>query len=282
MSVQAELLTAKPPKLPPPTEAEVLDLLRARHMKPGNGGSGEYAFLTHVRDGAAFDARRTFDALTVSLWPSRGLTIDIFEVKVSRADWQRELADPQKAEDACRLADRFWIACPAGTVRDGELPPTWGLMEVTGGKLTDGVVTGRKLRTAVAAPLLHGTKTAARPVSRGFLVGLLRSAPGAVPKPRENADPAEVRAAYDRGRAETAALWQSERDRLQERLNTVQKRLGGFERATGIRIDDERIGEIATAVRAALDGERLAEQHLKSIAAHLRRQADVIEQARKW
>lgn len=279
---QAELLTVKPPKLPPPTEAEVLDLLRARHTRNGNGGSGEYAFLTHVRDGAAFDARRTFDALTVSLWPSRGLTVDIFEVKVSRPDWQRELADPQKAEDACRLADRFWIACPAGTVRDGELPPTWGLIEVIGGKLTDGVVTGRKLRTAVPAPLLHGTKTAARPVSRGFLVGLLRSAPGAVPKPHENADPAEVRAAYDRGRTEAAALWRSERDGLYQEIAAARKRLSGFERETGIRIDDERIDEIATAVRAALDGERLAQQRLASIAAQLRHQADLIEQARKW
>lgn len=84
------------------TEATVLQLLRERHTAVGNGGAGEHAFLAHVRNAAGFDANRTFDAVAVNLWPSRGLSIHVYEVKVSRSDWKRELAKPAKAEDACR------------------------------------------------------------------------------------------------------------------------------------------------------------------------------------
>lgn len=162
------------------TEAEVLRLLRDKHTKSGNGGSGEYAFLTHVRNDAAFNANRSFDAVVLNLWPSRGLALEVFEVKVSRSDWQRELAKPEKAEDACTFADKFWIVAPTGCVKPEELPPTWGLIEVTG----DGDKKPWKLRTATAAPWIGPPTTgqAARPpLPRGLVVGLLRSAPGAVP-----------------------------------------------------------------------------------------------------
>jgi len=64
---------------PKATEAELLQLLERRHAKQGNGGSGEFAFLTHVRNDGGFSATRTFDAVAVSLWPSRGHAIDVFE-----------------------------------------------------------------------------------------------------------------------------------------------------------------------------------------------------------
>lgn len=92
---------------PPPrlTEAKVTELLRQRHSAPGNGGAGEHAFLAQVRNAAGFDANRTFDAVTVGLWPSRGLPVDVWEIKVSRSDWLNELRKPAKAEDACLTAE---------------------------------------------------------------------------------------------------------------------------------------------------------------------------------
>ena len=77
---------------PSATESEMLDLLERHYARTGNGGSGEYAFLRQVRNAAGFDAKRTFDAVVVGLWPSRGHDIHVIEVKVSRSDWQRELA----------------------------------------------------------------------------------------------------------------------------------------------------------------------------------------------
>lgn len=195
------------------TERAVLDLLRQRHTASGNGGAGEHAFLPHVRNAAGFDATRTFDAVAVNLWPSRGLVIHVYEVKVSRSDWRRELAKPDKAEDACRVADRFSIVAPAGAVHDGELPPTWGLIEVRG----DGTdAKPWKLREKSGAPLLHDQPTRTKDVPRGLLVGLLRSAPGAVPGGK-NPSPAEkeLRATWSEGfdAGRKAGLSEAERSR---------------------------------------------------------------------
>lgn len=246
------------------TEAHVLQLLRDKHSKSGNGGSGEYAFLTHVRSAAGFDANRTFDAVAVSLWPSRGLALDVFEVKVSRSDWQRELSKPAKAEDACAVADRFWIVAPAGAVRSGELPPKWGLIEVTG----DGSDTKPwKLRTKTSADWLHEvrrSKPGSRDVGtfpRGLVVGMLRSAPGAVPGSKvPGPNDAELTAArmvgFEAGRK--AAL-----DEHRQQVRLDQHAVDAWARLRdGLRERDRRIGDyevdqsLVDAVAAALDGRR--------------------------
>lgn len=181
----------------PLTENVVLELLRQRHTAAKNTGSGEHAFLTHVRNAAGFSATRTFDAVAVNLWPSRGLGITVYEVKVSRSDWQRELAKPDKAEDACKVADLFVMVCPAGTVKDGELPPAWGLVEVHG----DGADKPWKLREKVAPMWLQERTTFHSPVNRGFVVGMLRSAPGAIPGGKvPGPNQLELSAEYERGR----------------------------------------------------------------------------------
>jgi hypothetical protein len=292
------------------TEADVLALLRRKHTKDGNGGSGEYAFLTHVRNAAGFDANRTIDAIAVSLWPSRGLVIDAFEVKVSRADWQRELADPKKAGDICQIVDRFWIVAPAGVVRAGELPPTWGLIEVTGGKpipaaqpALDGAeevpiaVTGRRLRTVKAAPLLHGEQTRQRTISRDLLVGMLRAAEGAIPKPKETREvaPAEIQAAYARGREEGTAGYKAKVDEWRQIAQQAQAAMLAFENASGVRLRDSgsgyrswtptRLEEVGHALRAVLNEDQLvkgAQQRLAEVARALRNEADRVEHAGRW
>jgi len=76
------------------TEADVLDALRYRHRPPA------WAFLEKVRNGTGYQRdARTADAIAMSVWPSRGLTLHGFEVKVVRGDWLRELRDPEKADE---------------------------------------------------------------------------------------------------------------------------------------------------------------------------------------
>lgn len=48
----------------------LLKLLKARY------GANAYAFFTNVADGTGGNASRWADGLAVSLWPSRGLTIE--------------------------------------------------------------------------------------------------------------------------------------------------------------------------------------------------------------
>ena len=106
------------------TEASVIRALGKKH-------SGQaWAFFSMVREKTGAGVSRTLDAMAMSLWPSRGLELHGFEIKVSRHDWKRELSKPAKAEAMASRVHRFWIAAPLGIVELEDLPPTWGLYEV--------------------------------------------------------------------------------------------------------------------------------------------------------
>lgn len=138
-------------------EAAMVALLRARYP------ADKYAFFAGVRDAPGFDATRTLDALAMGLWPSAGLDIHGFEVKVSRSDWLRELRQPSKAGTFIEKVDRFWFAVADNSiVRDLELPQGCGLLVATpaGG-----------LRVRVEAP-----KLSPQPIGRQFLASILRHA----------------------------------------------------------------------------------------------------------
>lgn len=262
------------------TEADVLALLRARFTKGGNGGNGEFAYLEHVRNGAAFNANRTFDAIAIALWPSRGLTIDGFEVKVSRSDWQRELAQPEKAEDACKLVDRFSIVAPRGVVLDGELPVTWGLLEVVGKRL---------LATKVAPSLRPPVPARLSTISRDFLVGILRSIPAAVPRVTAEG---ELRAAERKGHDEGYKVSENQRQDAERRERQALDALAEFGTILGIdlrpgwtRHYEERVKEVADGLRTVLSGDERVEQartRVTSVVQQLRDEADRIEKGVRW
>jgi hypothetical protein len=236
------------------TEESMLGLLRKRYTEHrGNGPA--WAFVPHVRNAAGFDATRTVDAIAMSLWPSRVLELHGFEVKVSRSDWQRELLKPDKAESFCAIVDRWWlVVSDAAIVHDGELPPTWGLLVVRGGKLV----------AKVDAPALRrrppGDTRLSDAFSRSFLAALLRSAART-----HSVAPEEVTAAVNEARNQWEALheqniesWRVERDELRERIRQ-------FENAAGVSIGGGRwpgvhtAEEVGAALRLVLNGERDAD-----------------------
>jgi len=108
-----------------------MQLLRQRYMMPA------FVLLEEVRNGTGYaKALRSADAVVLSAWPSRGVWMAGFEVKSSRQDWQRELDDPAKAAAFFDYCDYWWlVAGDENIVRPGELPKTWGLLVVKGGKL---------------------------------------------------------------------------------------------------------------------------------------------------
>jgi len=85
------------------TAAEILVSLQERFCGP------QYAFLPAVRDRTGMGASRTADAMAMSLWPSRGLELFGFEIKVSRMDWLRELKAPEKSEELFGYCDRWYV-----------------------------------------------------------------------------------------------------------------------------------------------------------------------------
>lgn len=237
------------------TEKQLLELLRRRHARNGNGGSGEYAFLTHVRNDAAFNATRTFDALAMSLWPSRGLTLHAFEIKVSRGDWLRELKEPAKAEAAAKVCDRFsMVVANESIIAEGELPATWGLLAVRGGRLV----------CVKDAPLLPNADPK-RPISRGFLVALLR-AHGAVPL----VELRELEAARQEAREQERDLSQRLIDSANKTAADLRDRISAFEAASGLTLTywsgTQDPAAVGRAVKAVLEGDARADHARKALA----------------
>lgn len=239
------------------TEAEMLQLLRARHAeKAGNGEA--WAFCTHVRNAAGFDAARTVDAIAMSLWPSRGLELIGFEVKCSRSDWVRELQRPEKAEAFAVLVDRWYlVVADDKIVQPGELPPTWGLL----------VARGKKLVCVTEAPRLRPATSGGRkaePVppgfGRSFLAALLRASNKSSVTAEELLEVRRQATAAAEGlAADLVDSWKKKAEELQELV-------AEFEQAVGLpgylanrfytRSSPKELGQ---AVRLVMDGNRQAE-----------------------
>ena len=139
------------------TESFITNVLRKKYS--GN----EWTFLSQVRNATGFSVReiRTADAMAFGNYPSRGLTIQGFEIKVSRQDWLKEKESPAKAEPIAQYCDHWWIVAPVGMVRLEELPAGWGLQEVD----------GEKIKVTKAAPTLAPKD----PPPRSFWMSVMRS-----------------------------------------------------------------------------------------------------------
>lgn len=88
------------------TEDDLLDRLRAKYTRV-NGNGPRFVFTPHVKSGAGWyrgsyrtrdlSPHRTIDAYLMAITLGGELELTAFEVKVSRSDWLRELAEPEKA-----------------------------------------------------------------------------------------------------------------------------------------------------------------------------------------
>lgn len=105
------------------------------HYLGAKGASEEWVLIHEARRGPGFSGNSgAIDLLAINTWESRGLQRVAHEIKVSRGDWVREMQNPGKADWIWRITHQFFLVVPApfdSIVRDGELPPTWGLMELT-------------------------------------------------------------------------------------------------------------------------------------------------------
>jgi hypothetical protein len=186
-------------------------LLRKRYE--GN----EWVLLEEVAP-ATGGGTRYADALAINLWNSRGHAIIGFEVKTSRSDWLRELKQPQKAEPIFRYCDHWNIVAPKGVVKDGELPPNWGLLEVRAASLVQTVPAAR------LEPV---------PITKAFFASLVRRAFEQVDRRAQNLVANELLKAREQ-QEETIAQRVKQRTREVESLVEGMKR---FRDATGLDMD---------------------------------------------
>ncbi len=212
---------------------DVVQALRERYAAP------EYAFLDQVRDATGYGGSRTADALVMGLWPSLGIHLHGFEVKVSRGDWRRELKEPEKAEAIGKFCHYFWIAAPAGIVPIDDLPSTWGLLELR----------GRRMQATKAAVF----RDDAKPLTITQIAAIMRRA--STTSPSEAAIHAAHQRGYDEG---LKAAKESIRTTVELATNEAQRLkadIAQFETESGVRINNWHGGDLGRAVKRVLDGE---------------------------
>jgi hypothetical protein len=194
----------------------VFDRIRARFPSPA------FVLLPQVRSRTGAYAAGTADALAISVWPSRGLYFVGIEIKVSRHDWRRELANPNKADCIQRYCRHWYVAAPQGIIPTDEVPPTWGLIECK----------GRSTTVAKNAPTLDAV-----PPDATFVCSVLRSANNGMVSRGDMAAEIEKRV------AEQMKWENSQHDDLK---NAVAE----FEEASGVKLKETwRFGDIGEAVR---------------------------------
>lgn len=223
------------------TATAIADALMGHFVHPDDPTSGVV-----LREVTAPGTQRRIDVLAMSLWPSRGYGIDAVEIKVSKADYDREIANPAKADPWWQYSNRFWIAAPSTLVADpAVLPPGWGLL-VPGN--------GRRFKTIVKADERQLQPT------MGLLAAILgRHVNASHDAFRRKYDDAreEQRRRYDEKLREAQENLAAGSDpRVRQALNTMRE----VEAAAGVAIgewsygkDQVTAGEFGKAVRIALD-----------------------------
>jgi hypothetical protein len=207
---------------------ELLRRINAKFAAPAFATFDNVADSTGMANGRA-------DAISMACWKSRGYLIHGFEIKISRSDWLRELKQPEKTERLQKYCDHWWIVVPDASIIRDDLPSPWGLM----------VAKGAGLHTVVKAPKLTPV-----PADREFLASLLRTA--IYSQPTEPADIAKARLeGIEQGNASSVAVIKKHA----EVIAKLDKRIRDFEKASGIRIDDQwtESAEIGKAVAFLLD-----------------------------
>jgi hypothetical protein len=240
--------------------ADIKHALRAKYAAP------EWALLFEVGDATGARHTRFADALAMSLWPSRGLTLHGMEIKISRSDWKKERAQPEKAETIAAYCDYWSLVTTKGVVSDpDEIPPSWGWLEFDGTKFVR-----RK----------DETRTDAKPIERTFLAALLRRA--------ANTNEALIEIEAKR---KIALIEESFESRVElaasnkvGRISDAAKIVEEFEQASGIKIDrwygNHQPAKVGRVLKAVLQsGVSEDYQGLFNLSDQLRAASDRIEQA---
>jgi hypothetical protein len=139
------------------TSSDLLKLLASEWPSP------DCAFIPEFRGGTGWSRESRADAIAMHCWPSMGLELVGFELKISRGDWLRERKQPSKAYPIKQFCDRWYlVVSDLKIVRYAEeLPAGWGLQFAENGKIV----------TMIEAPKLSPC-----PIDRAFLASVMRRA----------------------------------------------------------------------------------------------------------
>lgn len=219
-----------------------------------------WAFFTEVKSSVGFGNRRA-DGIAFGMWRSIGLQVQGFEVKVDRADWLREIKDASKSDEIFRYCDRWWVVTgEKEIIQPGELPDTWGHMQLT----------GNGFKVVVKAP-----KLTPDPLTREFVAEILRRQFDSSRRP-ENLQ-LEYSRGFENGKAAATPHDLKYEVELSKKL---RKAIDEFEKKSGIQIQEWSAGDVGKAVRAVLDcGAEKVKEDLQYALGTIERTAEQIKKA---
>lgn len=156
MTIQPELeLPADPPAPQPTTARALVELLRRHYLRDDRHPAG--IFAPDIQ--APGPTLRKADLIWLGCTAAAGSELQGHEIKISRVDLQRELADLTKSDPWQRYCDRWWLVVPHVSIIAGlELPESWGVLLPPSGRRTRGMTVHRKaprLEPAEQAPALR-------------------------------------------------------------------------------------------------------------------------------
>jgi len=219
------------------TEFRLYELIQKRYPE------GRCATFRTVYETTGYDSGHIADAISMGLWPSRGLDIHGFELKVSRADWLKELKKPEKAEGIAKYCDYWWLVISnPDYVKDGELPNKWGMLVPHRGKLS----TIKKAKRLEPVPL-----------DRNFVASLLRRAHEQTEKQFKDYIPrSEIKNELDKARKAGEKV-RKNKARLnlyaeQTELEQLKTMIDKFEQESGVSLTRYNAGRIGKAVKYVL------------------------------
>lgn len=148
--------------------SEIKKLLSERYRQPEWAIAFEVADSTGIASGYA-------DAIAMSMYPSRGLEIHGFEIKVSRRDLATEIKNPDKAEKFAAYCDKWWLVAPKDLASKAALegPAAWGVIAA--------------YESGLMRVIKPAQKTPARALERPFVAALFRRLSSADEKAIEEA-----------------------------------------------------------------------------------------------
>jgi hypothetical protein len=212
--------------------ADLTSLLAKRYCAP------EFAFLSQVRNQTGYASHqriRTADGVALGLYPSRGINLHGFEIKVSRGDWLAEKKNPDKADSLGKYCNYWWIVVPdINTVVPHELPDSWGLL----------VSNGNELKIARNAHLMIPEQ-----ITLPVIAGIFRNLSESV-VPKDYVD--------EKVKQEVAKIIMTEKWKANyevDECRKLRKRIEIFEKRSGLKIDDWYLEDVADAVRVIKDNQ---------------------------
>lgn len=232
------------------SESSAIRALRRRYP------SESYALFPQLADKTGAGASRYADAVIMGLWPSRGLLLEGFEVKVSKSDLRKELRTPEKAEAIAKYCDKWWLVLGSKDLMDGVglIPENWGVLAPKEGT--------QKLRI-----VQKSTKQKSDEWDREFVASIFRRAQEDIVEGKLSSEDSVWDEAYNQGYSEgydkAFNKGKKRRQKQADRIEELEDKIRVFQDETGIDLLgdnplsqwDYPFEDIAKAVKVVLEGD---------------------------